>query len=1558
MENNDLITNRFSPGNSNPVFFAGRKQEIMEILLHLHNFRYYYSGSCPQHILILKGEDGVGKTAFLQRLKKQVLDEVNYYVPVFSSISQFLQGPNIFYKNFFSEIEKAISNSAWRREALGKFFKNKGWPRVAVKISPALATVASELAAMEGKVSALRPFFKIVSHAYQSPGDLKEILLFTNWLLEASEMFLLWMVDDFEQLKSAPELLEIIVQGLAEVEKYQRRQCVVLAIESREMEEMVNSFQSSQNSGIAPLLQNNTLIGVDSERQLALAIENLIGYLSAREKLVLVNISAELDRKKATTSLKNRCAAQFVTAGIRYAGDSHIDCLAQWGEELIAEVDKLMQNSDAAKQLVFVQADAIDSCRSLQQELAQQREFSTALVLFTRLLAQLDKQLQKAPEASLVVFIENFEKWIGPEGESTRRMIGAKSRRGDTLLYQSRFIAPTTAFVEFFNAINRSIHSLASIALVAVTSIQEFETAFTLENKADKIFTKSPTFELIPLSKYDAIHMLKEIAARSGVMLTSDIAVDIYNHLGGMPLHLQYCGYNLLADMVQTIPSDEIGTLKECLLKMYNAQSHGSNSRLQEGPDGRARLMMPIDYYHNNAPSTVDDFYRLLLKKIRPRLGRDILEKLCEGPMSPAALLIVLEGKHQGITEANIIDQIEEIKAIKLIDNSQGQVGFVNPWLKEFVKNLFEQKKATGTLPDKKITRAITRQRLQTSPVNLRTRRLTPSVAFAQIQQTAGKDLLIEATTWIGKRQLPSCKLLDMLSQQISLVEGNDKFRDTMRYIYSLCSCIIDKLELDTDIGQAISLLKEHLVSSQKQQGQPNLYSALNDTFLSEKALEQIEQQQDYYLSAKFHLLKYAITSDSGNWDQAVAAFWQAFTGQSTSEGMYRLSLEIEERMPRIADDKGHKQLNICQTILESARQLLSLEERDSHRYLQQELVRLIPSHLPKEFHEYFVGYLQKLIDKEPALRQGALETLGLYGHIVNENSQLLLQLTEHAQQSGPTGRAALTALMRLFPYLNKQQKRQVIIVLEEAVMHHPDLTRRQQILRELSECPLLYEADELAAFFYGAIKNEGNVSVKAHSWMALARVKKLCSEEFQQEMSSFLIEYYDDLLPELPYASLLSYTQVLLLTYDEPMQLTDSLGKLLDVLLAQSDVIYCCQASPLPPIYPLLSQEQKQRFRDRLREWLSSSNSKEKSLVLAHLPFCTDAAEQADLITAMPAEYLPALRRLGGELSEFTGALSEEARDVLWYKCLDLVALPNSGYEAVEQLREIYRSALEIAMAMACHFPPQRTARLANLIAAATDQGLPLSGDNSLLPLLHCLPYFDADHQQQILEKCRQRLVPGEVSLEELANILAILAWPQDPVTITDEEILVWLRSEMNAHPEQLLASATAFFGRTWKKLPEGLQHNICQDTLPYLCFSEYASPVTIFLVKAMGDAPEFMRWAYIYQFAPGTCHLAFSLYEIFPELLADTLWLEDNYHRVRQQDPYWLGLKMADFHQSVGSYVRAQELLNWVLENNSSLIIKRAALRQRRYWELQQSHGDQAQQTLAEIVQIGWGF
>ena len=1551
MENSDLITNRFSPGNPNPVFFAGRKQESMQILLHLQNFRHAYSGSCPPHILILKGEDGVGKTTFLQRLKKQVQEEINYFIPVFSSIYQLVQNPNSFYKNFFGEIEKAISSSSWRREASARFFKQQGWSRIAAKISPSLASVAAELAAMEGKISALRSFFKVVPQVYQSATDLREILLFSNWFLEASDMFLLWLVDDFEQLKTAPELLEIIIPALAEIEKYQRRQLLVLALESKEMAAMVSSFQSSQDSGLEPLLHNNSLISIDSERQLPAAIENLSGYLNAWEKLVLVNIAPELDRKKITTSLKNRCAAQFTTTTIGYSGDTHIECLAQWSDKLIAAVEQLLQNNDSLRQLVFVQSDMVDSCRRLQQELALQREFSSALAIFTQMLAQLDKQLQKLPQARLVVFIENFEKWLGPEGESSKRITSFKSRRGDMLLYKSRFTLPTICFVELFNALNRSIHAIASLILVPVTSLQEFATAFTLENKARQMFGKSPTFELKPLAKYDAIHMLKETAARSRVMLTSDIAVDIYNRFGGLPLHLQYFGYQLLAELEATIPSPEIDALKESLLEIYDALIHGSNSRLQEGPDGRVRLALPADYYENQIPDSIDEFYRLLLKKIRSRLGRDIIEKLCEGPLSPAALLAILEQKHQGITEADVLAQIESMKAINLLEYFQGQAFFLHSWLKDFVKNLFEQKKSVAAEANKKITRAITRQRLQPTTANLRTRRLMPGSISPQLAPGPGKDLLIAAISWSEKGQVPSRNLLNMLSPQISLNESKDKFRDTMRYIYSLCSLLIRKLELCTDVGQAIALFKEHLSNSQNEHGL-DLYSALHHTFLSKQAHAQIEQDQDYYLLSKFYLVTYAITSDSDSRDQAAAAFWQAFTRQPASEGLYRLSLEIEDIFSETASVKKTQKAHQHQQMLQAARRLLCLEKCHERRYLQQELTRLVPTHLPKEFHEHFVGYLQKLIATNCGLRQCALEVLGLYGHIAHENQQLLEQVTRLTQKAGAVGRAALTALLRLFPYLSTGQKQQVIVVLEEAVMHHPDNGRRLHILQILSQCPLLYGADELAEFFYGVIKNEGDVTVNVQSWAALARVKKMCSEDFQQEISAFLLEYYQQLLPKLSYAGLLPHTEILLHSYDEVEPLSAALDQLLTVVLAKDEVLYCVQPSPLAWIYPLLRSSQKYRVRECLHQWLSSANSQKKLVALAHLSFASDSAEQASVLAEMPPEYLPALRRMREQLCEFVGALSPEAREVLWDKCLDLAALPGSGQEMGEQLREIPESALDIALAMAGYFSQQRTARLAELMVAAIDRGLSLPGSDNITYLVQGLPYFAAAQQQQILQKCRQRLVPGEATPEELAKILAILAWSQDAEATTDDGIVAWLCDELHAHPQLLLASTTAFFTRTWEKLADEQQRDICQAIVPYLCFSEYAEPTTVFLVKAKGDAPEFMRWAYIYQFAPSTCHLAFALYEIFPELLADTLWLEENYQRVRQQDPYWLGLKMANFHQRVGSDVRAQELSNWVVENCPSLIIKREALRQRRWWELQQNNGDQARQALEEIV------
>ncbi|HNZ67009.1 MAG TPA: ATP-binding protein, partial [Planctomycetota bacterium] len=214
MANEPVITTKFTPGNPDPIFFAGQQEKIFKYYKILQNYLSQYPNIYGENIYILQGDTGLGKTTFLKHLQKYVQNNIAKLIPMYISCNDLLGTPERFLKIFWIEFENLVQSSEFQLNTINTFLQQTNWKEILLKISPRLSSFSF--------INTPLPFQSlcdILKKAYLDIENFSEMLQIMQWILQESGLFLFLMLDDFLIIQQNSKVEQTILSSLYQIQK-------------------------------------------------------------------------------------------------------------------------------------------------------------------------------------------------------------------------------------------------------------------------------------------------------------------------------------------------------------------------------------------------------------------------------------------------------------------------------------------------------------------------------------------------------------------------------------------------------------------------------------------------------------------------------------------------------------------------------------------------------------------------------------------------------------------------------------------------------------------------------------------------------------------------------------------------------------------------------------------------------------------------------------------------------------------------------------------------------------------------------------------------------------------------------------------------------------------------------------------------------------------------------------------------------------------------------------------------------------------------------------------
>ncbi|NUM36689.1 MAG: ATP-binding protein, partial [Candidatus Brocadiae bacterium] len=950
MEKETVILNRFNPGIPSPIFFAGRKEEITEYLLLLEDVAK--GAACHKRIYVLMGENGIGKSSFLLRLKKQIQEDMYHYIPVYTSCMDFLEIPAYFYKNFFSSIEESLNSSSFRRELFAKFFRKESWQQNVIKIAPKLGSILQKFNVLETKSQLIKGFIRILADAYMTFESLKELLLLLNWIFQESNLFFLWILDHPEDLNAKPELAEILAQNLSLIQRSYRRYLILLSPDEQDWK--TTKQENYEGKGFIPLLNRNTFLSIESIENVSAEAIPLLKRLQLMERLAVINILPTMDVDTISRAIKAHCASQYLMFKFSaMESESLAKYIREISLRLLTETkEALAKITDAS---IFNQEGTTETTKLLKSQIMDaENDLARSMNFFYDLLTRIDSNLQNFKNAFLVIFLEDIEKFLycdlENKVENNTAFSPANSTKKISVVYRNKYLSPSLAFIQFFHFLEICFQRLKNISLVMITKLPQFEIANVCIKSIPEIYEQSSLKELRGLPKEDSLQMIKEIAARSGVSISDEIASDIYERTGGKPLALQHFGHYILSCMEKQIPSGDSSSLKKLLMRRLDVGMTGYKNILQEGPDGRARIVLSKEFYQSISPASLEELYQRKLSSLGEISSKNILQMMLAHDGNIETKNLAEKCKEVGIqvSDKEIETGIQELKEQKLVVSVSDKTAVLEPGLSRFLKRSLisaTEEKKVSEKQLKTISRETLKQFISTTKKVKSVPLLMPG---APKSSNYDIEYLGEAIEWLENDSLPSEKALANVSKRVSLDENSPLFKVSTSYIYGLCNIIQKKINADIDVARIFSIFKDYLVVSLEQQGKTDLLFALKKTFFGSRGLSKLYPQD--FLIGKMYFMMYQVTEKAEELEKSLEFFYNSFQeipiAPETKEIFWQMEMLLKK------GEKNEENQRIL-TIVQWTRKLLLLQETEDIALAKKNLGRLTPSLMPKEFHAF-----------------------------------------------------------------------------------------------------------------------------------------------------------------------------------------------------------------------------------------------------------------------------------------------------------------------------------------------------------------------------------------------------------------------------------------------------------------------------------------------------------------------------------------------------------------------------------------------------------------------------
>ncbi len=1544
MENKLVLVNRFSPGNPKPIYFAGRKSELTEYFLLLQSFLQDFSaGGYSRKVHILKGRNGIGKTTFLLRFRKQIQDDVSSCIPIYISATDFSENINNFYRLFFQEAENSINTSPSHRELFLSFLRKKNWQHIALKISPSLLPLAYKLLGLDAKSQNLRIVFDVLKEAYRGQESCKEMIILWNWILQEMGLNTVLLLDHLEAMRSTPDLLETFFYNLQEMGKNARRFFLLISMNRKDFDNVNQHYSGPQ----LPLVFNNvSSLSIREEKKVNVTMESLLHRLSFGEKLAVVQVSHELIATQIIQQINKNCSeCGFSVYAVPTTEVGIVQCVQLWCQELLAQI----KNRNDLK----LSDNILSECQNLVQQIFLENNFSNIFPIFCKFFTMLDSTLT----SPLVLFISNFDRLLGSPFFGTVD----KVKLVDHFSTRTNVVGCSSAFLQFFQMLEQFLRKLSKISYLLLIRLPDSEWALDSANKSALFLMNSTNKTLHSFPKIESFQLMQEIFARSGVTLTPDIAEDIYQKIGGCAIDIHFLGSYLLNEIPHYIPEEEHNILQMALMQKQDAMLPKMSQRLHIGQDGRMRILVDAEIYQHIRLSSLEELYERLLIKVKSSTAQHVLEILVENQstFTISQMLLLLEKRGHFINLENLTLELQQLSLSQWINLAEEKVEILHPYLYQYILKILQKGSLTEDMlpvnPETSITpnpnrsvQTVMRSNFPKSSKSFSTRKhiplspLSPPISsmLPSGNQQDSTAFLEKETAALKENYFPSPKQLEYISTYLACKEGSPNFKSTLEYLTALAHYLHNSLNLTTEVSQIIAALQSQIILSTINQPHPDLSLVVLEIFSENSLL--FKSQKDPLTIAKIYALKYQLNHNINDWNLTIDNLYEHFSHLPVPNNVFDFivlleNTEIKNEGISIENLKKNK------SILSWTRKLFQLHFLQN-KISTQHLQTFLPLQMPEYFHSYLIKYFEKIVQNE----NPPTDCFPLFywnAFLVSQYPTFLNLIKEWVFDKRPiVQKLGLDMLFYCLPFIGNEEQEQVRRFLEDNIVQNSGAKVRLELLSNYSQCYISYEPEDLASFFYGLIKNEENPKIKINSCIALSKLHKFCSSEFQQEISEFITENFQKTIL-LGTADIEEYLKEInhLFTANNLTQLFPSLFKNIE---KGEDKLAIRSAQTLAYLHYLMSQEEQQKYRTILISWLAQTGIK-REFSLHHIYICyPDGIEYAEASTnfIIPEMFLENRVLAISWLSRCSSEVQQQIWQI-WIGKLEETYLQNP-----EKKKQTLSIILNSLFAISYHFIEQ-TPTLNKYIADM------LQNEDWELFFSSCkhiewlLPYL-AKEDKEVLQKLSWESMISSPPHHIWPLLLKILHGYSGASNEGNSNFFQFLVNTIKTNSNDLLEPILIYLASVQSLWPAGFGQRLKQELFVYLQFPNSAVSVIEFLLKCFKEVPTINELTQRYQYYGKTCHAAFALFEVFAGMLIKTPKLSVNYQKICRKNPIAIALQVAQFHQNSNNTTRAQELFHWIVKNDRRTL-RLSALQKIWEWNVSQQKISDAQHSLDQYYE-----
>lgn len=1270
MANEPVITTKFTPGNPDPIFFAGQQEKIFKYYKILQNYLSQYPNIYGENIYILQGDTGLGKTTFLKHLQKYVQNNIAKLIPMYISCNDLLGTPERFLKIFWIEFENLVQSSEFQLNTINTFLQQTNWKEILLKISPRLSSFSF--------INTPLPFQSlcdILKKAYLDIENFSEMLQIMQWILQESGLFLFLMLDDFLIIQQNSKVEQTILSSLYQIQKANSVFFFLLTIDIDTWEDIEKNIDEEPSSILYSLVKNINFLSIDNKDQVMPDAIPFIQSLPYFGKLSMINIAPTLMVEMISRAIKGQCASQY------HLFRFHQERLKDWksyfatiARSLILQVQDIFKKNPNIKELV----------RQLEsQEITVLQSLDVIVQLFCKLLVKIDDYLEKNNGKYSVIFLEEIEHFISDDDTSP-----LKSSR------KCRKIIPS--FLKIFKTLQKYSLHLRHISIVFLTHLPEKELSIQRNLSIENFVKICPNDTLYSLSQEEGVQILQEIGLQSGIEVPNNIAQEIYKRSEGNLFYLHYVANYLIQCMEKNIPEEHKSFYRDNILTQKKNIAHSNYPLFQVSTDGKLRIIITNELFRKFIPNTVEDLYQNYYSQVTNDVSRRVLNVLLDHPagLTKNELYTQYQQSEQAIEKTIIESSLVQLKDDWIMAN--GVIKILHPCLTKYLQNLQKQFEKRVSQHSKIYNTSI-RGRMQLG--FFPTRRLRPPYINTKTKEEDGDQFIQEAILWLEKGFFPTFNMLTYLSNRMTLDENNVMFKSSTHYIFQLCTYIHDKLNLDIDVARIFSLFKIYLSQSMQQYGTLDLYFACKKLFTSSDGLS-VYIQNDLSL-AKMNFLLYSLSGSTQDLIRSIDFCYDCFSYFPIPEGLSELLMEIEQK---IVSQNTESSLQEWVIILHWTRKIVTIQsDMLGLRTFKQDLETWTPIKLPPEFHSYFLKYLGKVIQGQTPLALSAIKIVGFYGHIFHQNMELLSYIIDCIETNLELSKAAIDTLVRLLPYFKEDDKQQILTGLQELFLQNTDFSLRRHILEKIDECLLMFAPSELVSFFFNCIEREENPHMQRALWKSLGMLKGVCSPDEQREILDFLLNYYEIILmQEMEIDELTNYTNILLTRLPKNLESLDNIAnRFVEILEKCNNNIWNNNIRILSILYSYFSLKKQQEINKILVKWIFEKNYQKQKFAFSHLYLfyadCNNKEELHNLIVdPVNREYLCASTK---SLQILSFQLPIPIRQRIWNEAIayleNFLPFETNKYNCPLLFIPILRTLLDLC----CHYSQEENDRLANII-------------------------------------------------------------------------------------------------------------------------------------------------------------------------------------------------------------------------------------------------------------------